>query len=290
MYPDIAEDVYRAWPLPHYSLLAKFRDPDNCELDIKDAIDGAYQEEATDQMNFGRLVEQAVDCPDALGAGVHVLPQEIKARRGAAWQELQRQNPSIEFLPPSEFAKHTESMDKARKIAESVRAHELVGPVIAAAERQVSFVADLSFAGASGEIVTHRVKGRVDYLIRGEGIIADLKTSAFGDPRRVGAAMWQRALDIQSALYTDAIASILGKEFRFYFFMARTNRRPIVTVYNGHNTTEMAGHFLSVGRRAYQVYLERLRECQTTGKWRGYFSDDAPDLQVLDVHMPAWAE
>ena len=63
----------------------------------------------------------------------------------------------------------------------------------------------------------------------------------------------------------------------------------VVTIYNGHNTTEMDGHYLMIGRNAYQQYLERLTECRRTGIWRGYFNPDNPDRRVLDIYLPAWA-
>jgi len=292
IYEDIPDAEYRAWDYPSYSTLALFRDPDNSELDVKYAIE--HPREPTDEMGLGLLVEQALDDPKSLGAGVKQLPPEIKVRRGAAWQEFQRANPDIEWLPPSEYVKHMERIVMAAEMAVSVHNHPKFGVLIGDSKRQVSFVADLTFPGADGQEVTHRVKGRADYLNREKGIITDLKTTGFGSPRRVGANFWTFAYDVQTALYTDALSALLGQEIAFYFVVARTCKPYIVTVYNGHNTTEMAGGLLGIGRRAYQTYLEQLAECRRTGVWRGYYQEAAMDgagnySLILDVELPGWA-
>jgi hypothetical protein len=286
IYRDVPEAEYRAWPLPSYSTLAKFRDEDMCELEIKYAIENPP--ESTAAMNLGNMVERAVDGLD-ISPDIKKLPPEIKARRGVAWDEFQKQNPGIEYLPPSEFSKHESTIEVAKAIGESVRQNDFVELLLTSAERQVSFVCDLEFKGDTGELVTHRVKGRADYVNFDTGEIADLKTTAFGNPRRVGAYFWQKAYDVQSALYTDCLTKLTGREMAFYFIVARTAKPYVVTIYNGHNTTEMAGHYLSIGRNAYQMYLEQLRECVTTNTWRGYYSPDAPESRVLDIYLPTWA-
>jgi hypothetical protein len=287
IYPHIPDADYRAWPYPSYSLLSNFRDEDKCELEIAYAIE--HPDEQTEEMSLGNMVEQAIDNPNAVGGDTKVLPPEIKARRGAVWQAFQAANPGIEWLPPSEYAKHGERVQVARDMAASVKEHKIARVMLDGAERQVSFVCDLEFVGASGQPVTHRVKGRVDYLQRDDGCIVDLKTCAFGNPRKVGARMWQYAYDVQSALYTDCMTKLLGREMEFFFVFVRSVKPYVVTPYNGHNTTEMAGHFLTLGRAAYQVYLEQLAECRMTGVWHGYRSPDSPDSPILDVYLPAWA-
>lgn len=187
IYPGVPDAEYRAWPLPSYSMLALFRDEDNCELDVKWAIE--HPREVTEEMELGNMVEAAVEDPDSIGVGVEKLPPEIKVRRGVAWQEFSKEHPGISFLPPAEYAKWEERIVLARDMAAAVHGDELAEKLIVGAERQVSFVCDLTFPGQDGE-VTHRVKGRVDYLHRAEGIIADLKTTGMGCPRRIGASAW----------------------------------------------------------------------------------------------------
>lgn len=287
IYPNIPEAEYFGWDLPNYSTLALFRNEDMCELEIRYALD--HPREQTDEMSLGKLVEQAVDDPDSVGSGVEKLPPEIKVRRGVAWQEFEKEHPGIIFLPPSEYAKHESVIKTAKDMAASVHSHELAEKLIIGSEKQVSFICDLTFVGQDGRETTHRVKGRVDYLNREEGIISDLKTMAFGNPRRVGSRMWEYAYDVQSALYTDSISKLLDKEMRFYFIVCRSAPPYVVTIYNGHNSTEMAGHYLNIGRNAYQCYMDQLAECRKTGIWRGYFTPDAPESRVLDIYLPAWA-
>lgn len=286
IYYDIDEAVYRSWPLVCQSDLSLFRDQDLCEEEIKYALENPKA--PSDEMQLGTMLERAVDGlpirPD-----VQQLPPEIKARRGAAWLEFQRQHPGVEFLPPGEFARVQEQIDMAKAMAGKVHAHPHFEKLIAGAARQVSLVADLKFIGAGGAEVTHRVKCRLDYWKESSRTISDLKSSRHGSQKRVGGAAWDYAFDIQSAVYTDAMQSLIGESVRFYFIVCRTIRPHVVTVYNGHNSTEMAGHYLAMGRSAYQIYLEQLAECRETGVWRGYYSPDAPDSKVLDMYIPSWA-
>jgi len=82
---------------------------------------------------------------------------------------------------------------------------------------------------------------------------------------------------------------LLGKELGFLFVVCRTSPPYPVTVYDGHNTTEMAGQFRDIGRRSYQIYLERLAECVRDNKWRGYYSPVDPTDTILDIELPSWA-
>ncbi len=295
VYADVSEDEYRQWPYPSYSLLSLFRDEDKCELEVKHTIENP--KDPTEQMALGTMVETAIDEPKLLGKGVEPLPPEIKVRRGTAWEEFKKLNPDTIFLPKSEYKKHESQIVQALDMGAKVLQEPLAQRIITRSERQVSFVCDLEFVGQAGELVTHRVKGRADYLDRGGhifkdfdgGTIGDLKTSAFGNPRRVGASWWGFAYDVQSALYTDCLAQLLDKEMRFYFIAVRSIPPYVVTIYNGHNSTEMALDFLNRGRRAYQCYLEQLAECKRTGVWRGYYTLDAPEKKVLDIQIPGYA-
>ena len=290
IYYDVPEADYRSWPYDHYSALAMFRDTDLCELEIAYALE--HPQEATDAMNLGHLVEAAIDNPDTVGNETQQLPEGIKARRGQAWLDLQAENPGVTYLPASEYAKHGNLVAQARAMAASVKADPIASVLVAPqVKRQVAFVHDLKFVGMEGTEVTHRVKGLVDYLTIDDAAvtIADLKTSAFTSPRKFGASVWNYAYDVQCALYADAIEALTGKLTAFYFVTVRSQAPYVVTVYNGKNSTEMAGAVLDIGRRAYQCYLEQLHECRETGKWRGYYSPDAPSNRVLDIQLPSWA-
>jgi len=288
LYPDIPEAKYRAWPYPSQSQLSWFRDPDLCELDIQYRLE--HPTEQTDAMQLGHWIEAAVDGLP-FGREVQKLPPEIKARRGAAWQEFSAANPGIEWLPTSEYAKHGERVDLAEACAASVKANPMASALLAGAERQVSFVWDAEFIGATGENVKHRVKGRLDYLKENVDLISDLKSSSRGGQRSVGAQAWGSAWDIQSALYTDAISSLRGKSFGFCFIVVRTSPPFPVSIYNGHNTAEEAGRMLSIGRSWYQRALEQLAACRETGRWRSFvepFNFSDPE-SVLDFQYPPWA-
>jgi hypothetical protein len=287
LYTDVPDEEYRAWPYPSYSTLKHFRDDSMCEEEIKFAIDNPP--DPSEAMRLGTMVELAIDDPDSFCKNVLPLPPEIKVRRGSAWQELQKANPDITYLPSSEYKKHKDSLQQARDMAESVRNCELAAKLINKAERQVSFVCDLEFADAMGELVKHRVKGRCDYLNRSAGIVPDLKTSTFGGQRSVGIQIWKLGYDIQSALYTDCVSLLLNKPIRFYFIFVRSVKPYVVTVYNAHNTSEMAGNLLAIGRGWYQIALERYANCVRTGVWRGYFSPDNEESRVLDPILPGYA-
>lgn len=288
IYFDVPDAEYRAWPYVSQSTLGMFRDPDLCELEIRHRIE--HPQEPTESMTLGLTVETALHDPSALGACIKQLPPEIKARRGAAYEALKEQNPGVEFLPRVEYEKRTAMFSQARAMAASIQSHDLAARLMDGARRQAAFVWDAEFVGESGKPVVHRVKGLLDYWNEELGAIADLKCLSAGGQRSVGRHVWQYAYDVQSALYTDAMRSLTKRaDLEFYFIVCRSIPPYVVTLYSGHNTTEMAGHLLAIGRSAYQIYLERLAECNRTGQWNGYTSPDAPGARVLDVQLPPWA-
>ena len=283
IYEDVPFEDYLEWDCPSQSLLSLFRNRDLCELDVLYRIMNPPKQ--TPQMELGHLLEAAVDDPDSLGANIRCLPEDVKVRRGKAWEQLRDRNPNITFLPQTEWQQHKEQVGALQAMAKQVNL--VAGGLLDGAKRQVSFVADLAFVGESGETVTHRVKGRLDYWI--PKVILDLKSTYTGGQRAVGRTMWDFAYDVQSALYTDAMNLLTGEEHKFLFIVCRTSPPYPVTIYDGHNTTEMANQFLSIGRRSYQTYLERIAGCVREDRWRGYFSAAQPDDAILDIELPSWA-
>jgi len=285
IYYDVPDAEYRTWNLPSQSTLSMFRNRDLCELDVHYRLINPI--ESTPQMQLGNQLELAVDDPDNIGGNIQPLPKEIKARRGLAWETFREQNPDITYLPKTDWDKHKVQVEQLKAMATQVNL--VAGALLKDAKRQVSFVADMVFVGEDGNNATHRVKGRLDYLDESEKLILDLKSTFAGGPRAVGRSMWTFGYDIQSALYTDAMEQLLDTELKFLFVVCRTSAPYPVTVYDGHNTTEMAGQFRDIGRRSYQIYLERLAECVGQNRWRGYYSPTDPDDLILDIELPSWA-
>ncbi len=284
IYYDIPDPEYRAWPYPSQSDLSLFRDPDLCELEIQHKLN--TPSESNDAMRLGTDVETCLN-GDVVGGKVQCLPPEMKVRRGKAWDAWKEGHPGIDWVPMSEYKTHGEYITKVNAIAENVRDNALAMKLIDGAKQQVSFVWDAKFMSVGAEEVTHRVKGRLDYLK--PGIISDLKTTSFGGQRRVGSWAWSHAWDVQAAMYTDAITALTGEGHRFYFVAVRTCEPYVVTIYDGHNTTEAAGMFLQIGRASYQIWLERLAECRRDGDWRGYYDPSNDESRVLDFYVPSWA-
>ncbi len=288
IYFDVPDADYRAWPYVSQSTLGMFRDPDLCQLEIKDRID--HPRGPTDEMELGTLFERTVNGEDVQG-NVTLLPPTIKARRGAAWDELQAQNPGVKYLPKGEFDKYMESVLIARAMAAKVHEHPWAGPVIAASKRSVAFVCDLEFVGVSGKPAVHRVKGLMDYWMEKHGVIADLKSTVAGGPRSIGRSIAKYGYDIQSALYTDAMRKLTGRDdVEFVFIFCRTIRPYVVSTYHGHNTASNDGELLATGRVYYQKCLEEYAECVRTGIWKTYHDSDPDGVnrQLLTAIMPTY--
>jgi len=160
IYFDIPDADYRAWDCPSQSLLSAFRDPENCELDIYDTMTTAS--ETSDAMQLGLDIEAAID-GKPVRPNVQCLPDEIKQRRGKEWEALKATFPAVEFLPKSEYKSHGEHIAQVMAVANAVKADKKATWLLDGAKRQVSFVWDAKFVGMTGEEVTHRVKGRLDY-------------------------------------------------------------------------------------------------------------------------------
>ncbi len=119
-----------------------------------------------------------------------------------------------------------------------------------------------------------RCKGRIDKLNDGKSLIVDLKTTEDASDFSKSIARWH--YDRQAAFYSDGLAILTGKTYRFCI-VAVEKELPFAV-----RAAPLSEACVANGRRQYRRCLDLLAECRTTESWPSYDDPDEWDL-------PAWA-
>ncbi len=299
IYYDMPEAQYRALPFAHYSAVKSLclgKTPahyialrDNIECD-------------SDSKAFGRLVHEALLTPQVIER-TERLPDNIKSRRGAEWERLRDAFPEKTFLPPSEWATFQRERDVAYRVRDSILNHPIAGELMRDISTEVVIIWTDKETGV-------RCKGRIDILGKNSDYLGDIKTTSKFIPYQIAKSGYYFGYHIQSAMYTDAVCQLTGKDLDnpmpFWFIFVESEYPHLVSLYNGHsafdernvtmdvleNVDEEIGYlaqrkqelnFLEFGREQYKAALRTIANCEMTGEWEGH------PFSPLEMVIPKWA-
>jgi hypothetical protein len=119
------------------------------------------------------------------------------------------------------------------------------------------------------------LKGRLDYLSRGYGVL-DLKTTADASALAFGRRAASLQYPVQAAMYTDG-AEANGYGVLPYTILAVESRAPFAAT-----TYVVTPDHLDQGRETYRGWLQTVKECQERGEWPAY----PPGV----LSLPKWAQ
>lgn len=205
----------------------------------------------TDAMAKGSLVHLLALEPSKFDEEYVLMPDDIKVKRGKAWDEFSTLNQDKTILSATQLS-------DARLIAETVMAN----PVAARIIEQAVAIEESVFA----EDMKTGVMGKCRPDIRVNGALYDLKTSRNAAAGSFAASVKSFRYHVQSAYYTDLCNEHdMGIE-RFGFIVVDTDWMPYqCTVFHG-----LEKEAIDIGRAEYRQDLDRYAECLESGEWPGY--------------------
>lgn len=267
IYPDVADKVYFAWEAVNNSSLGPAL---RSMAHYRAALDRPRT--ATPAMEFGRFCHAVVLEPELLAARYVVLPDFVEELRE------QYKNPRATKAYKEKVAEFRElHADKeiveadwymrALSIIESVKACPKAASLLRCeGPTETSIVWKDPLTGIT-------CKARID-KIAGEGLLADLKTTA--DASKFARAMADFGYARQAAFYADGMAALTGVPHRLAF-VAVEKEPPFATL--SGIVCETA---IEYGRRQYQEILKKICHGRAFDKWPGY-------EQPGELDLPAWA-
>jgi hypothetical protein len=242
---------YDAMPGIHYSTLKHVaRSP----LHYRHALTHDTQPD-TDAMLLGRVADYATLEPEKLATHVAVWAGR---RAGKAYEAFCLEHRGKDIIK-------REAYEIAMMIAESAR--KAGGKMLTGGAAQVVLQwTDAEFGLA--------LKGRLDYLSRGYGIL-DLKTTADASALAFGRRAASLQYPVQAAMYTDG-AEANGYGVLPYTILAVESRAPFAAT-----TYVVTPDQLDQGRETYRGWLRTVKECTDRGEWPAY----SPGV----LQLPRWA-
>lgn len=160
--------------------------------------------------------------------------------------------------------------DKARRMADSVRAHPVAAGLLVGGDREVT----MRWTDPDTGI---RCKSRKDLYLRGE-FVMDLKSCRDASAEGFARAVTAYSYDLQEAHYVEGAKQCGDLYLRHFIFLAVESEAPYVCQpYILDPAAEERGWNLR------QRAIRRQAECLKTGRWPGY-SD-----QLTELTLPAFA-
>lgn len=171
-------------------------------------------------------------------------------RRGKEYEAFVAANPDTEILTGAEY-------DKARRMADALRASEVAKPFLTGAT-ETTLLFDWM-----GE------KCRSTPDVRGADFVTELKTCPVSEPTRFN---WHALkMHYHAQMRYEAIAS--GLKQCYIVAVEATEPHP-VTVF------KLTERSLEQGEKLLVLWMERLRGCEKSGQWMPYVSS------VVDLDVP----
>lgn len=205
----------------------------------------------TDAMAKGSLVHLLALEPSKFEDEYVLMPEDIKVRRGKAWDEFSALNQDRNIIS-------TNLLEDAKLIAETVMANPVAARIIeqAVAIEESIFAEDMK----TGVLC----KCRPD--IRTDGALYDLKTTRNAAAGSFAHSARTYRYHVQATYYTDLCNQMDLDIERFGFIVVDTDWMPYQCVVY-HSFEDDA---LDIGRAEYREDLDRYAECLEANEWPGY--------------------
>jgi hypothetical protein len=230
-------------------------------------------------LEFGRAFHCATLEPDVFADTYAVLPADAPQRPTAAmlgaakpsdsskarqewWAAFDAENSGRVFLSANDH-------DRARYMADSVRAHPVAAGLLVGGEREVTFRWHDDETGLA-------CKSRADLYLPGE-FLMDLKSCVDASPEGFARAVINYGYDVQQAHYVDG-AKQCDDPLRHFIFLACESAAPYVC-----QPHVLDAHAESRGWTLRQRAITRQAECFKANRWPGY-SD-----RINELTLPAFA-
>lgn len=230
-------------------------------------------------LRFGKAFHCAVLEPDVFDRTYVVLPANAPAKPTDAMWKAAKSSPESQARKDwwtdwiarnaGRIELSAADYDRARRMADSVRAHPVAAGLLVGGERETTFRWRDEETGIA-------CKSRADLYLRGEYLM-DLKTCRDASAEGFARAVAGYHYDLQQSVYLSGIRAN-GDAIRWFVFVACESEAPYVCQPHVLNAqAEQRGYALH--RRA----IKRQADCLRSGRWGGY-SD-----QLNELSLPAYA-
>lgn len=230
-------------------------------------------------LTFGSAFHCAVLEPAVFDRKYTVVPADAPQRPTSAM--LNAKNPSPESLARQDWWRNFDAMnagrerlsmedyERARRMADSVRAHPVAAGLLVGGDREVTFSWQDEETGLD-------CKARADLYLSGEYLM-DLKTCRDASAEGFARAVTGYHYALQQAHYLDAVRTC-GDSIRWFVFLAVESEAPYVC-----QPYLLDSHAESLGFGQRRKAIARQAECVRTRKWPGYSEE------LGELTLPAYA-
>ena len=162
--------------------------------------------------------------------------------------------------------------EQAEAMANALRAHPLVGRLLADGQPELSLWWEDPATGV-------RLRARPDWLryLSGEPVMVDVKSTEDASPAAVRKTVEAYGYHMQDPFYSEGLVALTGEAPDFLFAFVEKKPPYLVAVYRVSDDDRALGH--SRNRRAIELYAK----CADSDDWPGY----PPEIQ--EVTLPPWA-
>lgn len=230
-------------------------------------------------LTFGRAFHMATLEPDVFERTYTVVPANAPRYPTAAqwnakkpnadslaaqdwWRAWEAENEGRVKLPTADY-------DRARYMADSVRAHPVAAGLLVGGDREVTF-------NWTDEETGLDCKARADLYLGGEYLM-DLKTCRDASHEGFARAVTSYMYALQQAHYLSGIRTC-GDRIRYFLFLAVESEKPYVC-----QPYALDVQAEQLGEAQRRKAMRRQAECVRTGKWPGYSEN------LEELTLPAWA-
>ncbi len=237
-------------------------------------------DEGTDAMQFGSLVDCMLLTPDAFAKQYAVTPETYRDEKTGiekpwtfaagickAWRDSQPAG--VEIIKAADLAGVNEAVA-------NLKADAAIAALLSGAKAQAMVCAD--YTASNGLVLP--VAGLIDIVpASGSKCLADLKTAKDASPDEWKRVVFYRGYHFQAAFYLDLWNAANPDDCRDTFrHIIAENAEPYEV-----GRRELDAEFIAIGRDQYQHALEAYATCLQTGEWPGA---DAPGEWTLTQAEP----
>ena len=152
-----------------------------------------------------------------------------------------------------------EQHELCQNLRDSAYSDPFIKDLLDSSEKEVSIVWNDEKTGIT-------MKARIDIWVGSAGVIADIKTTAkTADVRLFGGEAYRLGMHFQMAIYSDGASQVAETEISNPILLPIEKSPPYLPAHY-----EVEPEELSCGRIQYEIALNRLLECEKTGRWPGY--------------------
>ena len=215
-----------------------------------------------------------------LGTAVHTLVlgagPKVVAVESTSWQTKAAKAAKAEAQAAGHVALLRAEYDRAKAMADAVKAHPVAGALFSPARGKAEQV--LVWRNEDTGVMCRAMVDHMPHAgAAGRHVLVDLKTTEDASPRGVIRSVDRYGYHRQAAFYLDGYRALRGGDPAFLFVFVEKAPPHLVRVDEVGQPELLAG--ADANRRAMEIY----RDCAEAGVWPGY------DPEIGLISLPTWA-